>query len=167
MLERVSALAGEALFEGAGVSIREVEGVRITQVAGDAEVLERMMPDCPARVGASSETRGMTLLRVGPSQAWVVGDTPNLSTDLSVTPLTSARTCIAVDGARARAILGSFSAIDFHEKVFARGSFVMTGLHHTPVLIHCVGDHVFHVYALRTFALSIWEALVDAARASP
>ncbi len=39
----------------------------------------------------------------------------------------------------------------------------MTGIHHTPVLIHCTGENSFHIYALRTFALSLWEWLVDAA----
>jgi sarcosine oxidase gamma subunit len=31
------------------------------------------------------------------------------------------------------------------------------------VLIHCTSDDTFHVYALRTFALGVWEWLVDAA----
>ena len=29
--------------------------------------------------------------------------------------------------------------------------------------VGCVGDDAFHVYAMRTFALAVWEWLVDAA----
>jgi methylglutamate dehydrogenase subunit D len=39
----------------------------------------------------------------------------------------------------------------------------MTGMHHVPVLIHCVGKNKFHIYVMRTFALSIWDWLVEAA----
>jgi methylglutamate dehydrogenase subunit D len=46
---------------------------------------------------------------------------------------------------------------------FKPGQFVMTGFHHTPVTIHCIGDNSFHIYALRSFALTVWEWLCDAA----
>jgi len=41
--------------------------------------------------------------------------------------------------------------------------FAMTGIHHTPVLVHCVSDNRFEIYALRTFALSVHDWLTDAA----
>ena len=39
----------------------------------------------------------------------------------------------------------------------------MTGLHHTPVLLHCVSENRFELYAMRTFAFDVWEWLEDAA----
>jgi sarcosine oxidase gamma subunit len=31
------------------------------------------------------------------------------------------------------------------------------------VTIHCIADNSFHIYALRTFALNVWEWLCDIA----
>jgi heterotetrameric sarcosine oxidase gamma subunit len=39
----------------------------------------------------------------------------------------------------------------------------MTGLHHTPVLLHCTAEQRFELYAMRTFAMNVWEWLEDAA----
>jgi sarcosine oxidase gamma subunit len=39
----------------------------------------------------------------------------------------------------------------------------MTGIHHTPVLVHCTNENRFEIYALRTFALSVHDWLTDAA----
>ncbi len=54
--------------------------------------------------------------------------------------------------------------IDLHESVFTPGKFAMTGLHHTPVLLHCTAEQRFELYAMRTFALDVWEWLEDAAK---
>ena len=80
-----------------------------------------------------------------------------------MTPLSSARCRIKVEGEKARAVLARAAAVDFSAKAFKPGQFVMTGIHHTPVLIHCTTADTFHVYALRTFALGVREWLVDAA----
>jgi methylglutamate dehydrogenase subunit D len=53
--------------------------------------------------------------------------------------------------------------IDFDAAHFKPGHFVMTGIHHTPVTIHCVSENSFHIYALRTFARNVWEWLCDVA----
>jgi sarcosine oxidase gamma subunit len=39
----------------------------------------------------------------------------------------------------------------------------MTGIHHTPALVHCTSENRFEIYALRTFALSVHDWLTDAA----
>jgi sarcosine oxidase subunit gamma len=80
-----------------------------------------------------------------------------------VTSLSHSRTRIALAGAPARDVLARLVPLDFHPRAFAPGSFAMTGLHHTPVLIHCTGKTSFDVYALRTFAMSVWDAITDAA----
>ena len=43
------------------------------------------------------------------------------------------------------------------------GQFALTGIHHTPVLVHRSGEQRYEIYAMRTFALSVWEWLSDAA----
>jgi heterotetrameric sarcosine oxidase gamma subunit len=89
---------------------------------------------------------------------------PELPPECLVTPLSSARCRIRVEGDKARtgAIPGR-TAVDFDAKAFKPGQFVMTGIHHTPVLIHCVEADAFHVYAMRSFAQAVWEWLTDAA----
>ncbi len=66
-------------------------------------------------------------------------------------------------GAAARELLAQGVPLDFHPDVFRIGQFALTGLHHTPVLIHRRGEDLYELYALRTFGLSVWEWLTDAA----
>jgi methylglutamate dehydrogenase subunit D len=113
-------------------------------------------------VGIAVDSGGRTILRIGPRQAWIIGDPPAPADGLALTPLSSSRTRFALQGTGARSLLAKCAAIDVHTKVFTPGRFAMTGIHHMPVLIHCIEPDVFHIYALRTFALSLWEVLVDA-----
>ena len=54
-------------------------------------------------------------------------------------------------------------SIDLHPSVFPIGAFAQTRLHHTAILLERSGDIRFELYVLRTFAVSIWEWLIDAA----
>ncbi len=162
MLERVSALAGVARFERDGIRIAEFADFTLTQVAGDPKSLKSSFPGTSEQVGIAVVTARATIMRVGLSQLWVVETRPEHYEGLYATPLTSSRTRISLEGSSSRAVLAKCAAIDFHPTVFTPGRFVMTGIHHMPVLIHCVEPDSFHVYGLRTFALSLWEVLVDA-----
>jgi sarcosine oxidase subunit gamma len=84
--------------------------------------------------------------------------------DLAIlTPLSHSRTRIFIEGVAARDVLSKGIPLDFHTSVFKPGMFAMTGIHHTPVLLHCTSENRFEIYALRTFALSVYEWLTDAA----
>jgi heterotetrameric sarcosine oxidase gamma subunit len=163
MLERVSALAGVPPFYGDGAQIVDVPNLSLTQVAGDVQALKTAFPKLPEAVGVTVQYAGKTLLRIAPHQIWVIGTTPDQHQGLCLTPLSSSRSCISIDGPHARDALAKCAAVDFHPQVFKPEHFVMTGVHHMPVLIHCAGVEQFHVYVMRTFALSLWEVLVDAA----
>jgi len=80
-----------------------------------------------------------------------------------VTPLSHSRTRIFIEGGCAADILKKGVPIDFHPKVFKPGQAALTGLHHTPILLHRVREDRFEIYAMRTFALSLWDWLTDAA----
>ena len=54
--------------------------------------------------------------------------------------------------------------VDVHPSVFTAGSVALTGIHHTPVTVHCTGGDSFDIYVMRTFALNVWEIVTDAAR---
>ena len=161
MLEHHSPLGGEARFEREGLSLTEAASFTLIQYAGSKQVLQREL-GVEAAFGKVEKAEGRSFMRINDKQIWVVGKA--LETHLChVTPLTSSRCRIAVDGEKARALLASCAAIDFSRASFGTGSYAMTGIHHTPVLISCLGPESFHIYAMRTFALSTWEWLVDAA----
>ena len=79
----------------------------------------------------------------------------------AVTPLTHSRVRIAIAGAPTREVLSMLAPIDFHPAVFTPGSVALTGIHHTPVTLHCTGEDSVDVYAMRTFARDVWDAITD------
>ena len=107
-------------------------------------------------------------MRTGENQFWIIGpENDDIATKLRdiaiLTPLSHSRTRIFIEGAPARDVLSKGIPLDFHPTVFKPGMFAMTGIHHTPVLVHCVSENRFEIYALRTFALSVYDWLTDAA----
>ena len=161
MLEQHSPLGGDARFEATGLTMREASGFTLTQYAGTERMLFREL-GVEAAFGKNEKSDGSTFMRINENQIWVIGKELETRQSL-VTPLSSSRCRIALFGEKARLLLASCAAVDFSRANFSTGAYVMTGIHHTPVLIHCTGPESFHIYALRTFALSVWEWLVDAA----
>lgn len=163
MLEARSPLGVAMRFERLGVVLEEAADFTLTQVAGEVSALKKLFGKIPSRVGVAQEHDGAVFFKTGPKQLWLVGEMPAAAEGVYMTSLSSSRTRIALSGERARDVLAASAAIDFHEKHFKPGHFVMTGIHHTPVLIHCVGEDAFHIYAMRTFAQAVWEWLCDSA----
>jgi heterotetrameric sarcosine oxidase gamma subunit len=81
-----------------------------------------------------------------------------------VTSLDGARTCLLVEGQAARALLGRLVAIDLDPTVFPVNGFAQTGIHHVGGLLLRISEDRYEFFALRTFAASAWEVLLDAAR---
>jgi len=189
MLERRSALAealGKAGQSGPAGAQRlrlgEVRNWTLVQVAGFPSTLADLelsvsaalgVASLPARIGIVVEAGPRRILRTGPEQFWILAPasdtlaarllevvTPAMG---SVTPLSHSRSRIFIEGAAAGETLAKGIPLDFHPAVFTVGQFALTGLHHTPVLVHRSGEARYEIYALRTFALSIWEWLTDAA----
>jgi methylglutamate dehydrogenase subunit D len=172
MLESRSALAGAVPFSWAALTLGEVRGFTLTQVVGFSRSFEAALAEVagslPESNDRSIESKGRTVFRIGPQAFWFVGPEKDdlgsrLAESAVVTPLSNSRTRISVEGRAARQVLLKGIPIDLHESSFAPGRFAMTGLHHTPVLLHCISPARFEIYAMRTFALSIWEWLEDAA----
>ncbi|MGA7824324.1 MAG: sarcosine oxidase subunit gamma family protein [Steroidobacteraceae bacterium] len=188
MLERKSALV-DALQSGGRngttgqrrLRIGETRGWNLLQVASFSATLEELEQavrpllggDLPTRLGKAISVNGRRLLKTGPEQFWII---TRASEDLTtafeaavtqdigtVTPLSHSRTCIFVEGLSARELLATGIALDLHPNAFQLDSFALTGLHHTPILIHRSGDNRYDLYVMRTFALWAWEWLTDAA----
>jgi heterotetrameric sarcosine oxidase gamma subunit len=158
MLKATSALASAKPYISAQLTIVEAPNFTLTQYAGSDKDLKKALGKLPARVGIVQDS----LLRLSPTQIWSLKEAveaPNCFT----TPLSSSRTRIEISGAPAREVLAKCAAIDFHKSEFEPNTFAMTGIHHVPVLIHCAAGEIFHLYVLRTFALSIWDHVSDAA----
>ena len=161
MLEVNSALGETAPFEMMGLRLSEASDFTLTQLVGEEKDLKKSFGKLP-NFGAAITSEDRTAFRVGPSQIWIVGDVP-ASKNCFVTPLSSGRARFLLEGGKARGLLASCAAIDFSVAKFGVGAVAMTGIHHTPVLIHCGGENSFHLYVMRSFALSTWEWLTDAA----
>ncbi|HVJ41405.1 MAG TPA: sarcosine oxidase subunit gamma family protein [Dongiaceae bacterium] len=172
MLARRSALASFKPIRSAAVSMGEVRGFTLTQAAvfsRDAEAaIAAVTGPLPTTATTAQESNGRIIFRTAPLQFWLVGPegddiAQRLAGTCIVTPLSHSRSRIFVEGTAAREIMRKGMPLDFHEAVFAPGMFAMTGLHHTPVLVHCAAPNRFELYAMRTFAANIWEWLEDAA----
>jgi heterotetrameric sarcosine oxidase gamma subunit len=173
MLERRSALASARPYVSATLNIAERPGFTLTQVAGldgDFEAkLSAVVGALPEKVARAQANGGHSIFRICPAQFWIVGPeiddvASKLQGQCAVTPLTSSRVRIALDGAPAREVLAKLMPVDWDASVFTPGSVALTGLHHTPVTVHCTGESAFDIYVMRTFALDVWEAITDAAR---
>jgi methylglutamate dehydrogenase subunit D len=170
MLEARSAIAMVRPHAGTDISLADASGFTLTQYAWFAKSEEKAVKDAlgalPARIGQTGATDHGLAMRTGPRQLWLVAEQRGAVAPSAgiVTPLSSSRTRISVSGAQARTLLARCAAVDFHASAFKSGNFIMTGIHHTPALILCLGEESFHVYAMRTFGAAVWEWLEDAAR---
>lgn len=168
MLERSSALAGIEPLELPGIRLTEAPEFSLLQVARPAKAGVAQLGKLPEHVGRAVVQGERTVMKIGPERYWVVASPEStLAQELHgkalITPLSSSRTRILIEGQHARNVLARSAPLDFHPQGFGVQAFAMTGIHHTPVLIHCIGEQAFHVYAMRTFAHSTWEWLADAA----
>jgi heterotetrameric sarcosine oxidase gamma subunit len=167
LLQARSPLGTDTHFRRDTVSISESPGFALTQVAGDEKALKKALGKLPGKPGWAIGGADGTLFRIGPRQIWLLDGTIEPATGIFITPLSSSRTRIMLEGAAAREVLAACAAIDFGSHAFQPGQFAMTGIHHTPVLIHCAGTNAFHVYAMRTFARAVWDWLVDVVEGLP
>jgi heterotetrameric sarcosine oxidase gamma subunit len=172
MLERVLALASARPYVSSSLTIAERPGFTLTQVAGfDADFEAKLTAAAgplPEGVGRAQVNGERVIFRIGPAQFWLIepasGTMPaRLDGVGAVTPLSHGRTRIAIEGAPARDVLSMLIPIDLHNVVFTPGSVALTGIHHTPVTVHCTGENAFDIYVMRSFALTVWEVVTDAA----
>lgn len=170
MLERISALASARPYQSSVLAIAERAGFTLTQVAGLSPDFEAKLTAAagplPGSVSVAQVNGARVIFRIGPAQFWIVepeaGTTPaRLEGVGAVTPLTSSRVRIAIAGEPAREVMAMLAPVDFHPSVFTPGTVALTGIHHTPVTIHCTGEGAFDVYVMRTFARDVYDAITD------
>lgn len=186
MLERTSALAASLAAGGRDgadgrrvLAIGEVRGWELVQLgvfagreaefaAAVGPILATPLPQSGA-VHSSARARVYSIAR---DQYWVVGADAVLAHELtaavdvsvgSVTSLSHGRVRIATRGEAVRAMLAKLLSVDLDPTVFTVGRAQQTGLHHTGILCERSAEDRYELYVLRTYAVSLWECIVDAA----
>jgi heterotetrameric sarcosine oxidase gamma subunit len=81
----------------------------------------------------------------------------------SAIDFSSSRTRLYISGAAAADVLLKGIPVDLAPDAFAIGHVALTGVHHTPILLHRTATDRFEIYAMRSFALTVFEWLTDAA----
>jgi sarcosine oxidase subunit gamma len=132
-------------------------------------VLGGPLPDSSVCAAAAAEH---LIMPIAPDQYWVLGGESGLDARLRsaipddagcVTSLDGARTRLFIEGPSARALLGRLVAIDLDPTIFPVRGFAQTGIHHVGGLLLRASEDRYEFFALRTFAASTWEVLLDAA----
>jgi heterotetrameric sarcosine oxidase gamma subunit len=134
-------------------------------------ILGEPLPDSSVCAAAAGDH---LIMRIALDQYWVLsggGDSglearlrSAIPTDAGcVTSLEGARTRLLIEGRAARALLSRLVAIDLHPTVFPINGFAQTGIHHVGGLLLRANEDRYEFFALRTFAASTWEVLLDAA----
>lgn len=185
MPERRSALTTRDLAAPQGeteppLKMGEVRGFSLLQAVAfvdTVEALENAMRsaigvDLPKCVGEPASSHDHRAFKVGPEHFWIVGPEETSIASLreavgpqiaSITSLSHGRTRLFIEGASAREVLSQGIALDLHPEVFPVDACALTELQQTPVLLHRIGQDRYELYALRTYAVWIWEWLTDAA----
>lgn len=187
MLERRSAVAGfhgQSEQPGAdgtiGLEIGEVTGWSLTEVGvypsrrREAEqAIAAWLGTVPVRIDTPAETPRGLLMRTGPLSLWLLGPAcPDIASAArgalpesatAIIDLSSSRTRLAISGPAAADMLLKGIAIDLAPERFAAGQIALTGVHHTPILLRRLATNRFEIFAMRTFALTVFEWLADAA----
>ena len=148
-----------------------------SSIGGLSSALHRAL-DCapPLHTGQLVQCALGTLMRSGPFEFLLVGDTDQAPSDRvallrqhinadtgSVLDLSHARVRVNVHGDKAVEALSKLYALDFRPATFASNSFVLTGHHHIPCLLHRLDTQHFHAYYFTTYARGQIDLLADAA----
>ncbi len=166
MFERQSAV-GKVSGEIRGWALVQAAAFHSTHAVFRQAMRAQLGAELPAGIGQVIRANGRMLLKTGAEQYWIIAPEA-VNIDIApqtgaVTSLSHSRTRLFIEGPQAAAVLAKGVPLDFHPDVFRVDHFALTGIHHTPVLIHRSGQDRYEIYALRTYALTVWEWLTDAA----
>jgi methylglutamate dehydrogenase subunit D len=180
MSDRRGALAELPMgTDAAGVSLREIMPGSILQIQAwphslsvvQSAISELLGLAAPA-VGSTTSGDGQVLVAaIAPGRFLVTADASDLperfaaaliAQDGVVTDLTHGRSVLRIEGDGAAAILGKCVAVDLDLAAFPPGRVAQTAIHHIDVVLHRSDVSSFDLWALRSFAESLAEWLLDA-----
>lgn len=163
----------------ARISFAALDGLSVVQVAAfdDAAAVAAIGNACgalpPASCNATTLQGDIRMFGVGPGRwllvapksqdlpARLVGRIP--AEIAAITELTHGRTVVRVSGPDTRRMLAKLCLVDLDVRVFAVGRCAQTLLGQAGALLAAVSDEVIDVFLSRSYAVSAWETLTDAA----
>ncbi|MEM1044561.1 MAG: sarcosine oxidase subunit gamma [Pseudomonadota bacterium] len=178
MAERLSALAGHAeprrfgAPDTVGVTLSEVPGLVLHQAACWPDTMGAVAEQIAKASGADAAPgpgravagKNGTLLRIEPLKWWIL-DTPApalASDEGAVLDLSHSRTRIRLSGPEAATLLNRHLPLDLRTGRFPPGSVGSSAVHHVGVTVWH-SDLGYDLFLPRSFALSLWEGLVESA----
>lgn len=183
MVEPVSPLAGHVTPGRSGLATQAAPGIRLSErriaslwqvaawpdrlsQAGGAAAAAAGVPEAPGPGGTLAGSAA-TLMRIEPLKWWIVAatpiDRPALDgQDGTVLDLSHARTVIRVEGPDTAALMARLVSLDLRARSFPEGAVASTGLHHSGVTL-TRREGGIEIFALRSYALSIWEHVAESA----
>ena len=187
MLEQVSALAlplqaagRDGARGGRRIRLSEVRGWHLAHLSvfpGQQDAFQNTLRACgglepPVELYRGIASGDARLYRVTDDQYWWLATTHAAMRRFAIelpssvgtfTSLSASRVRIRITGAAARDVLCRGIAIDLHPAVFLQGHSAQTGLHHCGIFLERVADDGYEIFVPRSYAVSIWEWLIDAA----
>jgi sarcosine oxidase subunit gamma len=157
-----------AAFAGRGLRLDEAPAAPLLHLegpgAGAAAALGLAAlppPGRAARIGSA------VLLPVGPGTFLLLGgDKPaeSLTRDFApVLDMTDAWTRLSLSGANAKTLLAKGSALDLHDRHFPVDACAAAGFARLRVVLWRRGEMSYDLLVGRSYALSLWDWLMDAA----
>lgn len=160
----------------AGVTLSQLTGFRLTQIAAwpetlaEAGALAAAAAGCGAAPGPGRAAQGKdgTLLRVEPLKWWLLQRAGQTSVPLqsgsavAILDLSSARTLVQVSGPQGATLLNHFLPLDLRQASFPAGHAASTAFHHVGVTLWRTNAG-FMLALPRSFAASLRELLEGSA----
>ncbi|EKE17303.1 MAG: Sarcosine oxidase, partial [uncultured bacterium] len=82
---------------------------------------------------------------------------------IAITDVSHAWNVIRLNGRHARDVLAKLCSIDLHPSTFKVGSCAQTELRGLYIVLHATNFENFEIFVMRSFLLTIWDWLQDAA----
>lgn len=82
--------------------------------------------------------------------------------DTAINDVSSSRTVLRLSGPNVRDVLAAGCPLDLDAKVFTPGTAAGSLFDHFTVTLDCIDTDIIDVYVARGYAVSFWEALLDA-----
>lgn len=172
---------GAVRFDGPGVHLTERPALSVTQVEARADAIPTLIDTVKDATGTApsinpNQSAGTGRPRIIGSGTgkWLVVEPEHrdlakhlrlaLPENVAVTDLSHARTVFRLSGRSARTLLAKGCSIDMHPSVFKVDTSRMTGLFHAAAMIDCRSNEpVFDIYVPRSYAVHLFESLLDGA----
>lgn len=138
-------------------------------------VYEALLAPLPIATNDVSYSDQFTILALGPNRWYVLSSYQSsreteaklrqiqTNNTIAITDVSHAWNVIRLTGRHTRDVLAKLCSIDLHPSTFKVGSCAQTELRGLYVVLHSADVDTFEIFVMRSYFLSIWDWLRDAA----